>query len=276
VIGADSDDAASGAFEFLRIPSAADPGYSRALLNVVREQSPDLLVPTELDELPAIARMKREILRCGTEICISEPWVIDIANDKYVTVSTLCAHGIAVPRSVLSAHVRNAVEAGEILGYPFLAKPRFGHGGKGVAILTSETNAARENRENLVYQEFIGGLEYDVNLFSYPGGNVRSLAVLLRNGAIDGNAQRLRRVVQRDVAGVALVVAKRLRLEGPVDLKIRLGAGDVPRVLEIDACVGANVLSAPETLDELFHVSTRKRHTGTRYGIRDAGYPRSS
>jgi D-alanine-D-alanine ligase-like ATP-grasp enzyme len=66
-----------------------------------------------------------------------------------------------------------------------------------------------------------------------------------------GNALAVERVSHPGVLDLAVLAARALRLEGPLDLDVRLGAGGEPAVLEVNARLGANVLNAREVLDAL-------------------------
>lgn len=239
---------------FHYVPRGGDQDFDAVILELMRREQPDLFIPTVSEELPRVARIKEQILLCGTKLFISSPSAVDVANDKYDTAVYLRNSSLAAPRTVLPADVRDVAEIGALFGYPFLAKPRIGRGGRGVTIIRCEEEARKELRRDIVFQEFMPGEEYDVNLFAYPAGHTTSVAVLLKtelkNGIV-GNAMSVRRIVERNVASLAIATVRKLQLEGPIDMDIRKDHLGDPRILEINARVGANVLSACEILEEM-------------------------
>jgi len=260
IVSTDIVHARSGKSDFRLVPGGDDPAFAPALLALVDEFQPDLLVPTVSEELQAVARIRDELRARGTAVWISDPHAVDTANDKLLTALWLKAQGCAVPATIAGTGAEDHVAIGSMLGYPFLAKPRVGRGGRGVRLYTTAGEAMSETRREIVYQEFVPGQEFDVNLFAHPAGETRTVIVLLKTGmkqGLTGNATGVRRVERLDVAEAARSAAGKLRLEGPVDMDIRLDAMGTPRILEINARLGANVLSAREVLVAISSFTTQ-------------------
>lgn len=254
VVGTDIIPVASGVDTFALVPRGDHPDFPGAILALLVRERPVMIVPTVSEELPIMSGMKTRIHRTGVQMFISDPAAVGIANDKLLTAMKLREHGIPVPRTLSREELSDVCEAGEHLGYPCLAKPRVGRGGRGVVLFSSTSEAATERRADIILQEFMPGEECDVNLFAYPAGNVRSVAVLRKTvmeDGIIGNAMAVERVCQADMVEIALRVSATLALEGPIDLDVRRDGAGVPRVLEINARVGANVLAAEEILESL-------------------------
>jgi carbamoyl-phosphate synthase large subunit len=72
----------------------------------------------------------------------------------------------------------------------------------------------------------------------------------LRDGET-GNALGVVRVDLPAVRDIAIRAARALGLAGPVDVDVRLRRDGTPAVLEINARLGANSLSATEVLEAL-------------------------
>jgi carbamoylphosphate synthase large subunit len=251
IIGTDIVRVEADVDEFHIVPRGDSADFADALLELISTTKPSLVIPTVSEELPTISRTRDTIRALGANLFIGDPFVVDVANDKLMTARILDAAGIPVPKTL--ADCSPDIAAREIK-YPLIVKPRVGRGGRGVSLYYSEYEARNETRADTVWQDYMPGDEYDLNLFAYPAGFVRTLAVLrktaMKQGPI-GNALHVQRVIRRDVAGLGLRVARSLSLEGPVDMDIRMDRAGKPRVLEINARVGANILSSPEILEIL-------------------------
>jgi predicted ATP-grasp superfamily ATP-dependent carboligase len=236
IIGTDIVRVEADVDEFHIVPRGDSADFADALLELIST---------------TISRTRDTIRALGANLFIGDPFVVDVANDKLMTARILDAAGIPVPKTL--ADCSPDIAAREIK-YPLIVKPRVGRGGRGVSLYYSEYEARNETRADTVWQDYMPGDEYDLNLFAYPAGFVRTLAVLrktaMKQGPI-GNALHVQRVIRRDVAGLGLRVARSLSLEGPVDMDIRMDRAGKPRVLEINARVGANILSSPEILEIL-------------------------
>jgi carbamoyl-phosphate synthase large subunit len=227
-----------------------------------------LLVPTAAEELPAVSRLKRTVRELGVQMFIPDPPAIDMTNDKLGTANKLRSLGLASPLTVFRREVNSLSEAGKLLGYPLLAKPRVGHGGRGVAVFRDPEEAGHELRFDIVLQEFMPGEECGVNLFAYPAGYVRSVAVLQKMAMMEGlagKALHVRRVIRRDVAELAIVATRKLHLEGPIDMDIRRDRDGLPRILDINARAGANILSTVEVLESMLTTAMESVAYGGRH-----------
>ena len=252
VIGTDMRTVDSNVAHFIEVPAAGDDAFIPAMLKIARDFDVSLLVPTVSEELPIFAGQKAAFASQGCHVMIAPYQAVDIANDKLKTALFLERHGIAVPRTV-PGDIPHASVA-KSLGLPVIAKPRISRGGRGVMLYTGMENLAQERRSNIVYQEFMSGEEYDVNLYVNHRGELQSCVVLrktsLREGLV-GNALSVERVHREDIVELCARAVKALGIMGPADIDIREDASGTPRLLEINARLGANALSAREVLDDL-------------------------
>jgi len=241
------------------VPMAADPEFVPALLGIIREERPTLFIPTVTEELSTVARLKDEIERLGCLVYISPPEAVDIANDKLKTAAFLKARGIPVPVTFDGATPRDLVISE--LGLPFLAKPNYSRGGRGVVVYRTADEVYADKRQGLVLQEFAPGDEFDVNLFVDKGGELKAAVVLkktvMKEGIV-GNALGVERTVKDDILKLCADAARLLGLEGPLDIDVRMRKDEVPAVLEINARLGGNSLSASEVLDALMNSWIRR------------------
>jgi carbamoylphosphate synthase large subunit len=253
VIGADMREVPSPAAAFRRIAPAADPGFPSSLLGLLAAHPGSLLVPTVSEELPIVARLRPEVLALGCALAMGSPAGVEIAGDKLRTARALAVRRVSAPRTLPAG--TPAAELVEALGLPLLAKPRVGRGGRGVRVLRAAADVARAAAEDLVFQEFIPGEEFDVNLFVERAGEVAA-AVTLRKTALrdgeTGNAAGVERIEHTEVRDEAIRAARALELAGPLDVDVRLRRDGSPAILEVNARLGANALSAAEVLDSLY------------------------
>lgn len=252
VVSTDLREVAGAPGAFRVVPAASDPAYREATLALVREERAGLLVPTVSEELPIVARLRPPLAAAGCAVAMGSPAGVDVAHDKLRTAEVLAARGVPVPVTRPAAADRAGLAAA--LGLPVLSKPRVGRGGRGVRVLATPAEIAAAPGEDVVWQEFAPGDEYDVNLFVEADGAVAAAVVLrktaLREGAT-GNAAGVERVDHPAVREVAIRAARSLELAGPIDVDVRLRGDGTPLVLELNARLGANALSAPEVLEAL-------------------------
>jgi carbamoyl-phosphate synthase large subunit len=230
-----------------QLPAASDKHFIPALERVLDEAGIGLLVPTVTEELPKVAEF-RDAIRQKSCVFLSSSESIRIANDKWETVRVLSEHGIAVPRSYCGDSKEILIEK---IPFPMLSKPRYGRGGRGIGLHMRPNDLPPVLSAERIYQEFLPGDGFDVNLFADPGGNTVASIVLKKTALkcdLVANALPVQRVNERDVAELAEAAMCALSLEGPINIDIRRGIDYRPRILEINARVGANVRAAEEVL----------------------------
>jgi carbamoylphosphate synthase large subunit len=233
---------------FKLLPPADEQEFIPALDHVLDEARIKLLVPTVTEELPRVAEHRDSIRKKGCALFVSGADTVRIANDKWATACALSAHGIAVPHSYCGNSMPDLLNT---VPFPMLSKPRFGRGGRGIIIHVTRDNLPQTISMARIYQEFLPGEEYDVNLFAEPGGRTRTSVVLRKTalkGGVFGNAVAVERANDPEIAELAERAVAALLLEGPIDMDIRRGEDGRPSILEINARVGANVRSAEEVL----------------------------
>lgn len=251
VIGADARDAAWGR-DFTLLPPPTGPDWAEGLLWAVNATGAGLLVPASSDGLPALARLREQLLALGCALPMGDSVGVRIANDKLLTARFLTQHRVGVPRTLPAGISRLALLDG--LGLPVLQKPRVGHGGEGVRLLRTRDEVLQAPGGDVVWQEFLPGEEFDVNLFLERDGEVSAAAVLRKAAPGDGaagNGAAVERAAHPEVLDEAVRAARVLGLAGPVDVDVRLGRDGQPGILDVNARVGANALAAPEVLEAL-------------------------
>lgn len=240
---------------FVQVPPAQDPQFAEQLDQLFIAHDIAWLFPTVQEELVLVAEHAATYRRRGIAVYMANPEAVAICNDKWLTAQSLLAAGVAVPKSAIgdpgSAEVM-------LLGFPCVSKPRVGRGGRQVVVHdepdTSLATACVGN--NLVWQEFMPGTEYDVLLMIHPDQQMRAMAAvvfektLLREGRT-GNALEVARVSAPDVRALALSAARALKLVGPLDMDIRRDIHGVAHILEINARIGAHTQKAPEIFDAM-------------------------
>src|SRR5205085_12298204 len=83
------------------------------------------------EELVVLAGAEPE--RLPVPVVVGTTYATTVANDKYLTCQVLAAANVTVPRFALPSHL-GASSPQEVLGSPFLSKPRVSRGGRGVVV----------------------------------------------------------------------------------------------------------------------------------------------
>jgi len=177
VVGADLNDGnniAGAAFcdNFYRIPPASEgKAYIDRLLDVIRGESIDLLIPIVDSELEVLSRYGDVVAR-STYLLLSSYDTVMTCNDKMRTFHLFTRLGVPTLKTVLvedRASVKKLMREHGV-DFPFVAKPRKGVSSRGVyEIRTWDELCLLDRIEEPIIQEKGYGREYTIDAFCDDG-----------------------------------------------------------------------------------------------------------
>lgn len=189
-------------------PLIYDENYIPFLVEYCKENRIDFIISLFDIDLLMLANHKKEFLEVGTKVIVSDPEVIEICNDKWMTYEFLIKNGFDAPKSFLkNSDVIEHIKHGS-LSYPIVVKPRYGCGSISVAIaydeedliyLTKKANKeitssylkyeSAATDEKIIYQECLEGQEYGVDIINNLNGETQNVIVrkkiAMRSGETD-------------------------------------------------------------------------------------------
>jgi carbamoyl-phosphate synthase large subunit len=219
------------------IRRADDPAYLERLVEVIEIEKPDILLIGTDVELMILARHRAELeAKYKTSILVSDPRIIAIADDKYMTFEFFRDIGGQPPMSALPENAAELEALIETVGYPLIIKPRVGARSIGVseAINRAELMAALAGREGLVVQECVGtdDTEYTAGVVVFDGH--AKAAIVMRRDLRDGNTYRAFVDESPALHEAVLTFGEKLAPYGPANFQFRLDASGRLRVFEIN------------------------------------------
>jgi carbamoyl-phosphate synthase large subunit len=215
------------------VPMASEPGYHKAILDILRLEKPDaVLIGTDV-ELTFFARHRQDLEReFKTQIVVSDPGVVAIADDKWMTYNFLKENGFDYPDSALPGDEDALVAR---VGFPLVVKPRHGARSIGVSLVTTKKDLAEKLAlaNDVIVQECVGGPadEYTSGLICFDGRCQASIT--MRRDLRDGNTYRAFPIPNFAHDAELRRIAEMLGVHGPVNLQFRLASNKV-KVFEIN------------------------------------------
>lgn len=235
------------------VPPASDQGYLPAILEIVRRERVQVILPGTQPELQVLASHRLELEAKGCTLIASSREVVDLCLNKATLYEWLSANGYGVPRSASVASWKELAAA----GFPLVGKPTEDSGGsKGVALLANEGEVEQfildnaRSRTDVVFQEYVGSAEteYTVGVLIDKDGGLIDSIVLHRNlvglslglqRTIDGRVFALSTGYSQGfiethpaVAAACESVAMAIGIRGPANIQLRLD-GDAVKIFEV-------------------------------------------
>ena len=209
------------------------------LVGSVKKFGSELLFVGADFELEYLAKKKNDFFeQTGCEIIISSSDTISLCKDKLNCARFLSANSLPAP--ITTDGDMSYEEAVEVLGQPFIVKPRRGSRSRGVKLVNSPNNfaAALNCCEEPLFQEYLSG---DSGEFSCGilvlGGKLRSICVLkriLRDGNTwDAVSENPKNKEFNLVEAYCNELSKLIDFDGPANIQCRL-VGEQPCCFEIN------------------------------------------
>lgn len=189
-------------------PLIYDDDYIPFLIKYCKENGIDIIISLFDIDLLILAKNKKEFENIGTRVIVSDPYIIDICNDKWKTYLFLNQNGFHTPKTFQTIQdVKCKIEEG-VLTYPIIVKPRYGCGSLSVSIAYDEEDLlylakkvnreinetylkyeSKNTKEKVIYQECLFGQEYGVDIINNLEGENQSVIVrkkiAMRSGETD-------------------------------------------------------------------------------------------
>jgi len=272
ILGADADPEATGRYlakDFVRIPSAADAGFTDKILSICREKNIHVLLPLVTRELIPLSLRYKEFELAGTKLLVSSTATLEIANDKSRLYEFLQWRGLKVPDFRIVETADQFKAAVYELGYPskkVCFKPSVSNGSRGFRIVTDNFNEAdllfnhkpnntfirfedavrilsSESFPQLLVSEYLSGDEYSADCLCNHG---KTLLVLprLRKKMINGITVKGEFVNQEKIIDYCRQIIKELPLHGNIGLQVKANDEGEFLLLEINPRVQGTISAA--------------------------------
>lgn len=240
------------------VPRIDDPAYIPRLLEIAESEEVGLVLSLFDIDLPVMAAARDRFRAIGAEVAISDPEVIEIANDKWRMFRFLTEHGVPTPQTWLDPAEAAAAVAQGAARFPLFVKPRWGMGSMGVArvetpeaLMQAHERALREVEQSylammspgelarsVLIQEFVGGIEYGADVFNDLSGAHLATAVKRKISSRPDGADFAVTVDAPEVAALCARLAGLLRHRGNLDVDVIQPEEGPPQVIELNARFG--------------------------------------
>lgn len=233
IIAADMSNTAAGFYGAdycYLLPSASDKTYIDEISRICKKNSVDYYFPGTDVELLLCAKEAGVInTKLGVKIIVSPLDLIEIADDKYKTVSFLKQNNFHHPITWLP----DEVDLNSIT-YPVIVKPRIGCRSIGVYVVNSaqEALSAIEGLVNPIVQEYIDGDEFTCTVAIRHG--VVSDVLCLRRDLRAGDTYRAFPVKDSVIEEYVRNIALTLGVDGSCNFQLRTSNG-IPKLFEINS-----------------------------------------
>ena len=155
---------------YYTVNQTQNPTYIDELLDIVRLEKINILIPTTDHDLLSLAQNKQKFESEGCFVLVPQPDIVQICQDKRLTYRFLSDNGFNTPKT-LQADKADAAA----ITYPCFLKPWDGYAGRGATVANDaeEFGFYHKRVPNCIVQEYIKGDEITCDVFTDGNGQVR-------------------------------------------------------------------------------------------------------
>jgi len=175
---------------YLEVPRVTDSNYLNILKEYCKEKKISIIVPTIDTELSILAKVKEEFAKEGISVAISSEKICDIFYLKDSTEDFFVKNKLDTPREV---DIKNC-------SYPVFAKLNNSSCSIGATVVYSSEHAEElAKNKNYIFQEYVQGDEYTVDVFIDKYNQVISVVPRLRIEVRSGEVNKAKAIKNQDI-----------------------------------------------------------------------------
>ena len=215
ILAVDADPTAPGLYladDHALVPRCSQKEYIPALLRLCKEHQIQALYPIYSQEIEVIAEHATAFEQQGIGLLIPKPDVVRLCNDKRRMYELAAGLGIAIPKLVSNGHM---------ITFPLFAKPNAASGTHGARRIDDELDwiYMQCKYPDLLYQEFVSGPEYTVDILCDRQSNLVVGAPRLRLATKAGQSVKGKTVDEPAVVALCATLCKAVGLVGPCNIQ---------------------------------------------------------
>ena len=220
------------------LPLFSDSRCLESLLIICRTQAIDSIIPLTNKAIDFLNTHREELGGGNRQLCIQQSSTIEICHDKWNLSKFMEMEGFTSPRTFLLE------ESNPPDVFPLITKERKGEGGKNQSLIEDQRDLdyCMDKFPNHIFQEFIPGREFSVDLFSDTKGIPKLIVPRERLSVRGGEVMTSRIDMNESIIDSVESLSKKLALTGPcniqgilddkgtfffTDLNLRFGSGSV-------------------------------------------------
>jgi len=187
---------------YIKVPRVTDENYLNILKKYCKNKNISIIVPTIDTELSLLADVKEEFEKNGIFIAISSKEICDTFYLKSTTEEFFLKNGFDTPKEV---------ESLQHCSYPVFAKLNNSSCSIGATVVYTPQHAKELSQDkNYIFQEYIQGDEYTVDVFIDKKGDVISIVPRLRIEVRAGEVNKAQTSKDEEIINAIKELCKKL------------------------------------------------------------------
>jgi carbamoyl-phosphate synthase large subunit len=217
------------------IPEADDHSFVDRLFRIVKMYQVEVLMPSSGFDIYPYSENRKQLAEIGAEAIVSDRDKLEICRDKMLTFQTL-SNTFVLPFTT--------AEPDKIETFPVLAKPRFGKGSRGIVKIDDESDLRYilSKRDDLVFQEYLPGTEYTVDVLSDLNGKPLMAVPRIRMQTKAGISTKGRVLRDPSLEIDCMKIAEYIGIRGPCCMQMKESEEGRLKLIEVNPRMGGGTI----------------------------------
>jgi carbamoyl-phosphate synthase large subunit len=217
------------------LPEIDSKLYITRLFEIIAKHKIGILMPSSGYDIYRYSENKEKLLRLGALPIVSNKKTMEVCRDKIQTFNYL-SKKFDLPFTTLD--YKKARE------FPLIAKPRYGKGSKGILKIDNEDefNYIHLIKDNLIFQEYLPGTEYTVDVLSDLQGEPIIAVPRIRLQTRAGISTVGKIVKDENISETCKSIAKHLKIMGPCCIQMKESKEGILKIVEVNPRMGGGTI----------------------------------
>jgi len=238
ILSTDSNNLSAGFYlsDFYEvIPEAEADDYLEVLLNIIDKYSIEVLMPSSGYDIFPFSEYKSKLKKHGVFPIVSDRKILEICRDKISTFNHLNKE-FSLPFTTLNPQ--------EIDTYPIIAKPRYGKGSRDVIQVNDqkELQYVSSKYTSMIYQEYLPGDEYTIDVMSDLDGNPIVSVPRVRLQTKSGISTKGKIILDKYLIEESMEIVRKLKIIGPSCIQMKKDKIGDFKLVEINPRLGGGTI----------------------------------
>lgn len=217
------------------LPEADAHYYVKRLFEIVKKHHVSILLPTSGYDIYPYSANREALAEIGATAVVSDRETLEICRDKILTYNTMSGK-YELPFTT--------ADAGKVKSFPVIAKPRYGKGSRDIIKINNEEdlNYVASNFGNTIFQEFLPGVEYTVDVLCDMNKKPIIAVPRIRLQTKAGISTKGRIVRDAELEITCMNIAQDAGIRGPCCIQMKESSEGQLQLIEINSRLGGGTI----------------------------------
>lgn len=228
-----------------KMPRYKEETYAECLLSAIKEEKADFLLSLSDLEIPIVSSISNRIEALGCNLLSLPRDLADICLDKQKCSDWLRKNGINTPLTFYTLDaIKASIENGQT-SYPIIAKERRGMGSRGLRMISSPRDfesIPEDDLGNYIFQEYIKGLEYGLDIINDIEGNYFATVVKKKINMAGGETEAAIVVINDTLQDIGKKLSAIFNHKGNMDCDVMMSESGKAYVIDVNPRFGGGYI----------------------------------